>query len=99
MNFGLDQLGNWAAMEMKIKRSIKKAVEEKAKAGNCLVCGSAAHRRGLCHRHYMEFRRRRSEYPKRDRLAFEAKQVWAGLILPSRAIISIKNPSPFEGDE
>lgn len=99
MNFGLDQLGNWAAMEMKIKRTLKKDVEGKAKAGVCLICGGHAHRRGLCHRHYMEFHRRRSEHAKRDRLAFEAKQVWAGLILPSRAIIAIKNPSPFEADE
>ena len=99
MTYEAQQLSRWLSMaELQAKRSIRSEVIRKAGAGECLICGGQAARRGLCHAHYMEFIRWLGGHPKRDRMELENTEIQNGRILASGQIRKIKKPSSFGGD-
>lgn len=77
-------------------RSVAAKVNERVKACKCLVCDSDAERRGLCFRHYQQYRRTLAEKPRKDRADFEVAQIKAGKVLPVGEMARIKRDNPFE---
>jgi hypothetical protein len=79
---------------MRAKRSIVKAVEERVRSGQCLVCDAKAERRGLCMNHYQTFLRRQREQGH-DAADFEVACIREGKILASGQMREIKADDPF----
>jgi hypothetical protein len=73
-------------MEARPKPGLKKIVEERDESGLCLLCDRPALKRGLCTCHYGRWRTARAEHSSREceRLAFDAKQIRDGKLLPNR---------------
>lgn len=79
----------------KCKKQLRLAVEDKVRAGTCLVCGKPGTHRGLCWSHYLKFNRTKNSLPKPQRITFEQKQIEEGRILAVYQSREIRNPSPF----
>lgn len=73
-------------MEARPKPGLVKLVIERDESGLCLLCDEPARKRGLCTCHYGRWRTARSEVSGREceRLAFDAKQIRDGKLLPDR---------------
>jgi hypothetical protein len=73
-------------MEARPKPGLIKLVIERDESGLCLLCDEPARKRGLCTCHYGRWRTARMEHSKREceRLAFDAKQIRDGKLLPDR---------------
>ena len=80
-----------------VKRSIAASVEQRVKAGKCLVCESDATKRGVCDRHYMAFRRMLQSKPTEEQADFEAAAIREGKILPVQEVRRITSDNPFAG--
>jgi len=81
--------------EATLKRTIVAAVHDRVKTGKCLHCDDKATRRGLCMRHYLEFRRNLFRQPVRERCDFELDNIRDGNILPQHYARKVKYQSPF----
>lgn len=78
------------------KRTVKKAVEAKVAAGQCLLCSEPQHKRGLCTQHYGEYRVALSRVPHSKRSEFNARLIQEGQLMPSRQGQRLNvPPSPF----
>lgn len=85
--------------EITAKRSIAKAVQEKARAGECLHCKAKANsNRGLCVAHYFAFRRKLMSLPKTKRSAFESEQIREGRILAAGQLRELKTKDAFPSE-
>lgn len=62
----------------------RKQIKAKVSAGECLLCKQQIWKRGLCKTHYSRYRVARAERPEDERVMFDAKQIRAGKLLPSR---------------
>jgi hypothetical protein len=64
----------------------------------CLVCGDAASRlsRGLCIKHYEQYRRKKDSLNDELAVQFEADSIAAGLLLPSRQGKKAGSVNPYE---
>ena len=64
----------------------------------CLIrsCKEKATRRGLCEKHYSDFRREKESVPREWRKAYEAEQVAEGKLLPDGRVKK-KEENPFSG--
>ena len=83
---------------LKAKRPLKQKVEERAKAGICLLddCGLAAECRGLCKSHSVLFYVRvRSRPSKQAQADFEDECIREGLVLPLGQQRILKRNDPF----
>lgn len=92
------QLARLIAMSGSVaaKRSIAGQVEDRVKAGKCLVCEESATRRGLCMNHYQTFlRRQREKGSPEEQAAFEEACIREGKILPVHQMRVIKRDDPF----
>lgn len=91
------QLSRIIAMSEATARKGKASeVEKRVKSGRCLLCNTAAQRRGLCMSHYQTFLRRLSD--KGDKVAqaeFEAACIREGLVLAAGDVRKIKTDDPF----
>jgi hypothetical protein len=77
------------------KRSIAAKVHDRVRSGLCLLCDDAQTKRGLCEKHYMNFRRRQAERSEDERGDFEVSAIREGKILPSGEARKIKTDDPF----
>lgn len=73
----------------------KETAKQRMLAGKCLHCDSPEHQRGLCVRHYMQFRRTMLAEPKNMRRDFEKQQIAAGNILAAGQIRELTTDNPF----
>lgn len=73
----------------------KETAKQRMRAGKCLHCDSPEHQRGLCVRHYMQFRRTMLAEPKSMRREFEKQQIAAGNILAAGQIRELTTDNPF----
>lgn len=90
------EISRWLQMaDVQIKRSVSKGVVERAKAGLCLHCESKSVKRGLCCKHYEQFRRAKADQPKADRADWEVDQIRDGKVLNGLQIIEIKGTNVF----
>lgn len=88
-----------AEMAVKSQKTSRKT-NARAASGKCLLCESVAARRGLCIKHYGQFRARRNERSStRDQAQFEINCIEAGKILPQQAIRRLKGECDFDGVE
>jgi hypothetical protein len=74
----------------------KETTKERVLAGICLHCETTEHQRGLCVRHYMQFRRTMLALPKNQQRAFEANQIKAGNVLAAGHIRELTTDNPFK---
>lgn len=74
----------------------KETTKERVRAGVCLHCDSAEHQRGLCCKHYMQFRRTMLAEPRNMRRDFEKQQIAAGNILAAGHIRELTTDNPFK---
>ena len=74
----------------------KETTKERMLAGKCLHCDSDEHQRGLCVKHYMQFRRTMLALPKNQQRAFEANQIKAGNVLAAGHIRELTTDNPFK---
>lgn len=81
--------------EATIKRSLKSAVVDRVKTGKCLHCEDAATKRGLCDRHYIQYRRAFHQQPTKERMDWEVTQVSDGKILPVGFVVRMKSTNVF----
>jgi Fe-S cluster assembly ATPase SufC len=72
-------------------------IEDRVRMGICLCCDRPASRRGLCVRHYHQYRRTLLARAEADRVDFERRAIQAGKVLPRNKAAEIKRPNPFEG--
>lgn len=98
MTFAQQQLARLLAMaDITAKRSVKKDVNAKVLAGECLQCGKKQNnRRGLCNACYLQFRRAQADLAKAERGDFEHRNIVEGQILASGEILEIRKPNPFK---
>lgn len=73
----------------------KETTKQRAQAGKCLHCETNEYQRGLCCRHYMQFRRTMLAQPKNKQRAFEAQQIKAGNVLAAGHIRELTTDNPF----
>ena len=66
------------------KRTIARAIWERAKTGKCLHCDLPAYRRGICYRHYYQYKTNLRSTPRDRRKLFHDTAVREGKILPNR---------------
>lgn len=86
-------------MDATPKRTVKKVVEAKIAANECLVCDRPAARRGLCIQHYGDYRVALSHTRHDKRHELEARWIREGRLLPSRQGQRLGAPiSPFMAD-
>ena len=79
------------------KRTVKKAVDAKIAANECLLCEQPAERRGLCAQHYGDYRVALMKVPHDKRYEFVAKLIQDGHLLPSRQGQRLNAPvTPFD---
>lgn len=71
-------------MEVQLTPKVRKRVAERTEAGKCLKCDCEVHRRGLCTKHYSQFRTALLERPKKERPAIEAKLIERGDVAKDR---------------
>lgn len=91
-----NQISRWIAMaEASLKRSLTKKITEHVKTGKCLHCDSSAVKRGLCQKHYSQFRRELASKPKSDRNDFEVNLIRDGKILAVGWVAEICRENPF----
>lgn len=74
----------------------KETTKERVLAGKCLHCDSDGHQRGLCCKHYMQFRRTMLELPKNQQRNFEREQIELGNILAAGHIRELTTDNPFK---
>lgn len=74
----------------------KETTKERVRARKCLHCDSDGHQRGLCCRHYMQFRRTMLAMPKNQQRNFEREQISAGNILAAGHIRELTTDNPFK---
>jgi len=78
------------------KRNIAKDVAEKVKAKACLICGEPASVRGLCFRHYEQYKTAKSKRPtKQLRAEFDAELIRDGRILSPWQVCELTRENPF----
>ncbi len=70
--------------DAKPRMEVRRVVERKASANECLLCKSKVFKRGLCTTHYGRYRIARTDVPVAERPLFDAKQIKAGRLLSSR---------------
>jgi hypothetical protein len=73
----------------------KETTKERVRANVCLHCDSAKHQRGLCCKHYMQFRRTMLALPKSQQRNFEREQIAAGNVLAAGQIRELTTDNPF----
>lgn len=81
-----------------MKRSKQKQVEERARAGICIIddCGCAVRSRGLCVKHMnIYYGHLRSLSSDKDRIEFEELNIKEGRVLPRGEQRSYRRNSPF----
>lgn len=86
-------------LEMAGTERAKARIRAKTKTQKCLICENEAidGMRGLCLRHYNQFRVAKRKLPKgKKQDAFDAQQVRAGMILEPRRGRHPVTPNPFE---
>jgi hypothetical protein len=75
----------------------KETTKERVRAGVCLHCESAEHQRGLCVKHYMQFRRTMLALPKKQQADFELAQINSENILAAGHVRILTTDNPFLG--
>lgn len=75
----------------------EETTKQRVQAGMCLHCDSPKHQRGLCVRHYMQFRRTMLAKPKSQQRSFELAQIEAGNVLAAGQIRELTTDNPFAG--
>jgi hypothetical protein len=75
----------------------KETTKERVRAGVCLHCESAEHQRGLCVKHYMQFRRTMLALPKNQQRPFEIAQINSENILAAGHVRILTTDNPFLG--
>ncbi len=81
--------------EVMVKRSLAKQVRERAVAGLCLHCDGTAKKRGLCSKHYEQFRRARDSMATRERVDWEIERIKKGTVLNVGESSRLKSTNPF----
>jgi len=71
-------------------------VKQRMRAGKCLHCDGKEHQRGLCAKHYMQFRRAMLSLPKSKQRNFEAAQIESGNVLAAGHIRDLTTDNPFK---
>lgn len=71
-------------------------VKQRMRAGKCLHCDGHEHQRGLCAKHYMQFRRTMLALPKKEQADFERTQIAAENILAAGHIRKLTTDNPFK---
>ena len=90
------EISRWIQMaEVKINRTISKTVTDRAKTGVCLHCESAAKKRGLCSKHYEQFRRAKAALPRREQADWEVDKIREGKVLNGLQILDIRSTNVF----
>ena len=73
----------------------KETLKQRMRAKKCLHCEGAEHQRGLCAKHYMQFRRTMLAQPENKQAEFERSQIKAGNILAAGHIRELTTDNPF----
>ncbi len=90
------EISRWIQMtEVQIKRAISKVVTDRAKTGVCLHCESTAKKRGLCSKHYEQFRRAKAAIPRSEQADWEVEQIRDGKVLNGLQILEIRSTNVF----
>jgi hypothetical protein len=71
-------------------------VKQRMRDGKCLHCDGNEHQRGLCAKHYMQFRRTMLALPKNKQRNFEAAQIESGNVLAAGHIRELTTDNPFK---
>ena len=85
-------------VQVQIKRSISKAIIERAKTRVCLHCESRSSKRGLCSKHYEQFRRAGAAQAPRKRIEWECDQIRDGKVLAANLIIRLDSDNVFRSE-
>jgi len=72
-------------------------LKQRMRAKKCLHCDGKEHQRGLCAKHYMQFRRTMLALPKKQQAGFEASQIAAENILAAGHVRILTTDNPFLG--
>ena len=73
----------------------KETVKQRMLAGKCLHCEDSEHQRGLCVKHYMQFRRTMLALPKKQQADFERQQIEGENILAAGHVRILTTDNPF----
>jgi hypothetical protein len=80
-----------------MSKTKQETTKERVRSGKCLHCESAEHQRGLCVKHYMQFRRTMLALPKKQQADFEREQIAAENILAAGHVRILTTDNPFLG--
>lgn len=76
------QLARWIDLaEVRMKKAVRGAVLDRIKNRKCLHCDSPKYQRGLCVKHYFQYRGELMALPKSKRTDFELDMIESGKIL------------------
>ncbi len=90
------EISRWVQMMgASIKRSISKSVLDRAASGLCLHCDEEAKKRGLCSRHYEQYRRAMQSCSAKERPDWEVEQIREGRVLNVHQIMEIRSKNIF----
>ena len=90
------EVSRWVAMvDVAVKKSLSKQVMDRASEGTCLHCQDKSAKRGLCSKHYEQFRRAKASQPKSERAQWEVEQIREGKVLNSLQIVKIRSTNVF----
>ena len=70
-------------------------VKQRMRDNKCLHCEGTEHQRGLCAKHYMQFRRTMLALPKHKQADFERLQIRQENILAAGHIRELTTDNPF----
>ena len=76
-------------------KKTKETVKQRMRDGKCLHCDGREHQRGLCARHYMQFRRTMLALPKKEQADFERQQIEGENILAAGHVRILTTDNPF----
>ena len=77
-------------------KSNTETLKQRMRAKKCLHCDGKEHQRGLCAKHYMQFRRTMLALPRTKQREFELAQIKHGNILAAGHIRELTTDNPFK---
>jgi len=76
-------------------KSNTETLKQRMRAKKCLHCDGKEHQRGLCAKHYMQFRRAMLSLPKNKQRNFDLSQIESGNILAAGHIRELTTDNLF----
>ena len=92
------QLIRWSGMtEIKLSKKVQQYVDKCIESRECLIegCTEEGTRRGLCNKHYIQYRKSAAALKKMARIEFERQAIKSGRILPAGAVARIRRENVF----